>query len=44
MENKKLELFYCSSENMWADIFTKALPKPKRDICCDAIELRNSIE
>jgi hypothetical protein len=44
MENKKLELFYYSIENMWANVLTKALPKPKHDINCDAIGLRHSIE
>jgi hypothetical protein len=28
----------------WANVFTKAFPKPKHDICCHAIGLRHSIE
>jgi hypothetical protein len=44
MENKELELLYCSIENMWVNVFTKALPKPKHDISCDAIGLRHSIQ
>jgi hypothetical protein len=31
-------------ENMWVDVLTKALPKPKHDICCDTIGVRHSIE
>jgi hypothetical protein len=43
MEKKELELLYCSIKNMWDDVFIKALPKPKHDICCDAIGLTHSI-
>jgi hypothetical protein len=44
MENKELELLYYSTENMWVDVHTKALPKPEHDICCDTIGVRHSIE
>ncbi len=43
LENKELELLYCSIKNMWDDVFIKALPKPKHDICCHAIGLTHSI-
>jgi hypothetical protein len=43
VENKELELFYCSTKDMWANVFTKVLLKPKHDICCHAIGFRHSI-
>jgi hypothetical protein len=42
MENKELELLYCSIKVMWVDVSTKALSKPKDDICCHAIRFRHS--
>jgi len=39
MENKELELLYCSIKNMWDDVFIKAFPKPKHDIVVMQLDL-----
>ena len=31
LEKKQVDLVYCSTENMLADIFTKPLPKPRSE-------------
>jgi hypothetical protein len=44
MENKELELLYCSIKVMWIDVSTKALSKHEDDICCHAIRFIHSIK